>query len=145
MPDKAWTIFGLRWAAFYAVLAVLNEIIWRNTSEDFWSNSKLFLSIPLAIVFMLANLPFLMKHNIEEPEEAAPCQESGRRSLTCGRPAGSSACGSQLLYVRGCQRLAADGPVAAFDFLHANPGDAAHGFVLDGNHRVGDLPIIVFF
>ncbi|MDP3736206.1 MAG: inner membrane-spanning protein YciB [Hyphomonadaceae bacterium] len=75
MPDKAWTVFGLRWAAFYAVLAVLNEIIWRNTSEDFWSNSKLFLSIPLAIVFMLINLPFLMKHNIEEREEAAPPAE----------------------------------------------------------------------
>src|SRR5690606_5349909 len=71
MTDHAWKIFALRWAAFYAVLAVINELIWRNFSEDFWSNSKLFLSIPLAIGFMLLNLPFLMKHNIEPTEEKA--------------------------------------------------------------------------
>lgn len=66
MPDHAWKIFALRWAAFYVVLAIVNEIIWRNFSEEFWANSKLFLSIPLAIVFMVINLPFLMKHNIED-------------------------------------------------------------------------------
>jgi intracellular septation protein len=70
LPDRAWKVFALRWAGFYAVLAVLNEVIWRNFSEDFWSNSKLFLSIPLAIGFMALNLPFLIKHNIEQPETA---------------------------------------------------------------------------
>jgi intracellular septation protein len=71
LPDHAWKTFALRWAGFYALLAVINELIWRNFSEDFWSNSKLFLSIPLAIGFMLLNLPFLMKHSIETPEEKA--------------------------------------------------------------------------
>ncbi len=66
MPDHAWKIFALRWAAFYVVLAIVNEVIWRNFSEQVWANSKLFLSIPLAIAFMAANLPFLMKHNIED-------------------------------------------------------------------------------
>ncbi len=66
MPDHAWKIFALRWAAFYVVLAIVNEIIWRNFSEAFWTNSKIFLSIPLAIAFMVINLPFLMKHNIED-------------------------------------------------------------------------------
>jgi intracellular septation protein len=71
LPDFAWRVFALRWAGFYAALAVLNEVIWRNFSEDFWSNSKLFLSIPLAIGFMLLNLPYLMKHGVEEPDAAA--------------------------------------------------------------------------
>ena len=66
MPDHAWKIFALRWAAFYVVLAIVNEVIWRNFSKEFWVNSKLFLSIPLAIAFMVINLPFLMKHNIED-------------------------------------------------------------------------------
>jgi intracellular septation protein len=70
LPDKAWRTFALRWAGFYVLLAILNEIIWRNFSEDFWSNSKLFLSIPLAIGFMALNLPFLMKHSTETPESA---------------------------------------------------------------------------
>lgn len=66
MPDRAWKIFALRWAGFYVVLAIINEIIWRNFSEEFWANSKLFLSIPLAIGFMVLNLPFLMKHSIQD-------------------------------------------------------------------------------
>lgn len=70
MPDRAWKVFALRWAGFYVVLAIVNEIIWRNFSEEFWANSKLFLSIPLAVVFMVINLPFLMKHNIENKTEA---------------------------------------------------------------------------
>jgi intracellular septation protein len=73
MPDHAWKIFALRWAGFYFLLAIINELIWRNFSEEFWANSKLFLSIPLAIIFMVINLPFLMKHNIEDK---APSDES---------------------------------------------------------------------
>ncbi len=71
LPDRAWKVFALRWAAFYIVLAVINELIWRNFSKEFWVNSKIFLSIPLAIGFMLLNLPFLMKHSIEPAEEKA--------------------------------------------------------------------------
>jgi intracellular septation protein len=70
LPDFAWKVFALRWAGFYVFLAVLNEVIWRNFSEDFWSNSKIFLLIPISILFMALNLPYLMKHQIrdEEPE-----------------------------------------------------------------------------
>jgi intracellular septation protein len=71
LPDFAWRVFALRWAGFYVVLAVLNEVIWRNFSEDFWSNSKIFLSIPLAIGFMMLNLPYLMKHQLPETSKAA--------------------------------------------------------------------------
>jgi intracellular septation protein len=77
MPDHAWKIFALRWAGFYIVLAIVNEVIWRNFSEEFWANSKLFLSIPLAIGFMALNLPFLMKHNIEDKDETGGDKASG--------------------------------------------------------------------
>lgn len=78
MPDHAWRIFALRWAAFYILLAIINEVLWRGLNaetsaegEALWSNSKIFLSIPLAIVFMVINLPFIMKHNIEDADPAA--------------------------------------------------------------------------
>jgi intracellular septation protein len=81
LPDHAWKIFALRWAAFYVLLAIINEVIWRGLDaehspggEAFWSNSKLFLTIPLAIGFMALNLPFLMKHNIEN--KTAPDSEA---------------------------------------------------------------------
>ncbi len=77
LPDHAWKIFALRWAGFYVVLAIINEVIWRNFPKEFWVNSKLFLSIPLAIVFMVINLPFLVKHSIEQPEEGAAEKKAG--------------------------------------------------------------------
>ena len=70
LPDHAWKVFALRWAGFYVFLAGLNEVIWRNFSEEFWINSKVFLLIPVSIGFMLLNLPFLMKHQIIEDDAA---------------------------------------------------------------------------
>jgi len=78
LPDHAWKVFALRWAGFYAVLAVLNEVIWRNFPEDFWANSKWFLSFPLAFGFMVLNLPFLIKHNIEDPATAEATTGEGK-------------------------------------------------------------------
>jgi intracellular septation protein len=77
LPDHAWKIFALRWAGLYVFLAIVNELIWRNFSEDVWSNSKLFLTIPIVFVFMLLNLPFLMKHQIE-PKEEEPAKASDK-------------------------------------------------------------------
>ncbi len=74
LPDYAWKVFALRWAGFYVFLAGLNEVIWRNFSEDFWSNSKIFLLIPVSVGFMLLNLPYLMKHQI--PDETAKDDKS---------------------------------------------------------------------
>lgn len=68
LPDHAWKVFALRWAGFYVFLAGLNEVIWRNFSEEFWINSKVFLLIPVSFVFMLLNLPYLMKHQITDDE-----------------------------------------------------------------------------
>ncbi|MBI1340754.1 septation protein A [bacterium] len=72
LPDHAWRVFAIRWGVFYIVLAGLNEIIWRNFSESFWANSKLFLTYPLFIGFMLLNLPYLMKHQIGPGAAAEP-------------------------------------------------------------------------
>jgi intracellular septation protein len=70
LPDHAWRTFAIRWALLYIFLAVLNEVIWRNFSEDFWANSKIFINYPLVIGFMLANLPYLLKHQLPPREEA---------------------------------------------------------------------------
>lgn len=71
LPDHAWKVFALRWAGFYVFLAGLNEVIWRNFSEEFWINSKVFLLIPISFIFMLANLPYLMKHQITGEKSAS--------------------------------------------------------------------------
>lgn len=62
LPEKVWTVFALRWGVFFLFLAGLNEFIWRNFSEAFWANFKVFGVMPLTFLFMLANMPLLMKH-----------------------------------------------------------------------------------
>ncbi len=36
LTEEGWRKLTLRWAIFFFVLAVLNEIVWRNTSTDVW-------------------------------------------------------------------------------------------------------------
>ena len=66
LPDFAWRVFAIRWGLFYIFLAVLNETILYFFSRDFWVNSKLLIVFPATFLFMLINLPYLMKHTPQE-------------------------------------------------------------------------------
>jgi intracellular septation protein len=72
LPEKVWTTFALRWGFFFIFLAGLNEFIWRNYSEQFWANFKVMGVIPLTFVFMLANLPLLMKYMPKDDDAKTP-------------------------------------------------------------------------
>jgi hypothetical protein len=45
--------------AFFAFMAVLNELVWRNSSTDFWIGFKLWGFLPATFLFALANVPML--------------------------------------------------------------------------------------
>ena len=62
LSDHAWRIFAFRWGVFFIFLAAVNEFVWRNFTTDFWSNFKLVGMFPLTFIFVLLNMPFLMKH-----------------------------------------------------------------------------------
>jgi len=62
MADKYWNVQAIRWAIFFFAMAALNEVIWRNFSEDFWAGFKVFGFFPLTILFTLSQIPFLHKH-----------------------------------------------------------------------------------
>ncbi|MDA0338543.1 MAG: septation protein A [Proteobacteria bacterium] len=68
MEHDGWKALTLRWAWFFAFSAVLNEIIWRNFSEEFWVSFKLFGFMPLTIVFAMAQMPLMNRFAIEEEE-----------------------------------------------------------------------------
>ncbi len=48
--------------AFFFVLALLNEIIWRNLTTDFWVGFKTFGIMPLTLLFALAQAPLVMRY-----------------------------------------------------------------------------------
>jgi intracellular septation protein len=65
LTEEGWRKLTLRWALFFFALAVLNEVIWRTQSTDFWVNSKLYGFMPLTFVFAALQYPLLMRHAAE--------------------------------------------------------------------------------
>ncbi len=79
LQDKGWTVLTLRWGLFFLVLAVLNEVVWRTQSTDFWVAFKVWATMPLTIVFAAFQLPVLTKyapdhkaHEIVPPMDPLP-------------------------------------------------------------------------
>lgn len=66
MPDASWRTLTLRYGIFFLVLAVANEIIWRNFPESIWVDFKVWGVMPLILLFSVLQVPFLMKHQDEE-------------------------------------------------------------------------------
>jgi intracellular septation protein len=63
LTDEGWRILTIRWSAFFFVMAILNEIVWRTQTTDFWVSFKLFGFVPLTFVFAIAQLPLMKKHD----------------------------------------------------------------------------------
>jgi intracellular septation protein len=68
LTDEGWRKLTLRWAIFFFVLAVLNEIVWRNTSTNVWVDFKVFGFLPLTFVFGALQYPLLKKYAVEPAE-----------------------------------------------------------------------------
>lgn len=62
LDAEGWRKLTYRWAWFFIFLAVINELIWRNFSDDFWTTFKVFGVMPITIIFMVAQMPIIMKH-----------------------------------------------------------------------------------
>ena len=67
LDETGWRKLTLRWAVFFVVLAVINEIVWRNFSTDTWVSFKVFGIMPLTLAFSLAQVPLLTKHQVDKP------------------------------------------------------------------------------
>ena len=65
LTDKAWIVFSKRWAYFFIAIALANEIVWRNFSEDLWVKLKVFGVIPIMFIFMASQLSFIAKNKKE--------------------------------------------------------------------------------
>lgn len=69
LDEDGWRKLTWRWGLFFFVLAVLNEVVWRTQSTDFWVNFKVFATMPITIVFALAQTPLIMRHSLPEKDQ----------------------------------------------------------------------------
>ncbi len=70
LDDEGWRKLTFRWGLFFFVLAILNEIVWRNFSDDVWVNFKVFGIMPLTVVFTLTQMPLIQRHALPEAEKS---------------------------------------------------------------------------
>jgi intracellular septation protein len=61
-----WKKLTLRWGIFFLFLAVVNEIVWRNFSTDFWVAFKVWATIPITVLFTVSQMPLIMRHSLDE-------------------------------------------------------------------------------
>lgn len=66
LDEKGWKILTVRLVLFFGSLAIANEFIWRNFSEEFWVNAKVFGFTGITFVFFLTQVPLLNRHAKEE-------------------------------------------------------------------------------
>lgn len=69
LTEEGWRKLTLRWGVFFFVLAALNEIVWRTQSTDLWVTFKVFGILGLNLVFMMTQIPLIMRHQIKQPSD----------------------------------------------------------------------------
>jgi intracellular septation protein len=77
LTEEGWRKLTRNWALFFLFMAMLNELVWRSQSFDFWVGFKLWGAIPLTLLFAGANLPMLMRHGLatdDKPLEPGPVE-----------------------------------------------------------------------
>ena len=64
--DEGWKILNNRWMYFFFGLAILNEIVWRTQSEEFWVNFKVWGMLPITFIFTAFQIGLINKYKLNE-------------------------------------------------------------------------------
>src|SRR5256886_739533 len=75
-PD-GWRILTMRWALWFFAMAILNEIVWRTQSTDFWVAFKAFGMVPLTMLFAVTQMPLVKRYHLEPASLEASEAEAG--------------------------------------------------------------------
>ena len=71
LSDAGWRKLTWRWGFFFFFLAGLNEALRRVLTTDAWVNFKVFGILPLTFVFVLTQVPLMMRHEIRPEDDTA--------------------------------------------------------------------------
>ncbi len=77
LTPHGWRILTARWALWFFAMAVLNEIIWRTQSTDFWVGFKVFGMVPLTMLFAITQMPLIKRYHLEPASLEASEAEAG--------------------------------------------------------------------
>jgi intracellular septation protein len=71
LDERGWIMLSRNWAIFFVALAAMNEILRAFTSFDTWLTVKVWAVPILTMLFVMANMPMLLKHGLGIEQEKA--------------------------------------------------------------------------
>jgi intracellular septation protein len=77
LTHEGWRMLTLRWALWFAAMAVLNEAIWRTQTTEFWVAFKVFGMVPLTMIFALTQMPLVKRYHLEPVSLAESAADEG--------------------------------------------------------------------
>ena len=66
LSEEGWKILTSRWIYFFFGLALLNELVWRTQSEEFWVNFKVWGILPITFIFTAFQISLINKYKTDE-------------------------------------------------------------------------------
>ena len=66
LPETVWDRLNIAWVLFFIVLGVLNLVFAFRFSTDVWVNFKLFGSLGLTVLFVIAQAFYFSRHVLED-------------------------------------------------------------------------------
>lgn len=69
LDKQGWTKLTFRFGCLFAFLAVMNEIVWRTQSDDFWVTYKVFGALGITMTFMVTQIPMISRHSVQDQND----------------------------------------------------------------------------
>ena len=66
IQEDGWNRLLYRWIFFFFFLAIVNEIVWRTQTEEFWVNFKVWGILPITFIFTAFQIPLIQKYKKNE-------------------------------------------------------------------------------
>ncbi|MHA6722926.1 septation protein A [Sphingomonas sp. RS2018] len=77
LTDRGWRQLTINWAIFFAVMAVVNEAVWRSVTTDQWVLFKFPGCAIVTLAFAFANIPMLLRNGLTLGDDDAPVPPQG--------------------------------------------------------------------
>ena len=66
LTEVGWNLLNKRWILFFFTLAIINELVWRTQSEEFWVNFKVWGMLPITVIFTIFQISLINKYKLNE-------------------------------------------------------------------------------
>ena len=69
LSEEGWMKLSRNWGVFFAVLAIINEVLRASLTFENWLWAKFWVFLPLTFLFTFTQIPMLLRHGLDIGQE----------------------------------------------------------------------------